>query len=109
MGKVRDLSKEHFWRRTLGHWQRSGLSVAAFCAREGLDPCSLYWWRRELTRRDQQAVSFVPVQLSSEPSGGAAGPRIEIAVTGGRRLLIHPGFDHETLRQVLRVLEEPAC
>ena len=36
MGKRRDLHKEQEWRRRLRDWQRSGLSVSAFCRRYGL-------------------------------------------------------------------------
>ena len=33
MGKPRDRHKEQEWRRRLRDWQRSGLSVSAFCRR----------------------------------------------------------------------------
>jgi hypothetical protein len=35
IGKPRDRSKENAWRRRLRDWQRSGLSVSAFCRRYG--------------------------------------------------------------------------
>jgi hypothetical protein len=30
---------------------RSGLSIAAYCRREGLKPWTFRWWRQELARR----------------------------------------------------------
>jgi hypothetical protein len=35
---------------------RSGLSIAAFCHREGLRPWTFRWWRLELARRDRQVT-----------------------------------------------------
>jgi hypothetical protein len=57
-------------------------------------------------RQQEQAVAFLPIQVS-EPISRAAG--IEIMLAGGRRIAVQPGFDAHTLRQVLEVLEEPAC
>jgi transposase len=105
MGRERDLGKEQFWRRSLARWRRSELSIATFCQREGLTTWSFYWWRRRLESQ-QEPVTFLPVQMS-EPISGSAG--IEIMLDGGRRIAVQPGFDAHTLRQVLSVLEEPAC
>jgi hypothetical protein len=109
MSKARDLGKEQFWRRALARWEQSGLSVGAFCIKERLTPCTFYWWRRELVRRKPAAVSFLPIHVVAEPGRSVDASGLEIALARGRRLLIQPGFDHDTLRQVLRVLEEPAC
>jgi len=46
--------------RTLRLWQRSGLSVRAFCEQQDLSQPSFYAWRRTLAERDAQAVTFVP-------------------------------------------------
>ena len=109
MSKPRDFGKEQFWRRALARWEQSGLSVASFCSKADLAPCTFYWWRNELARRDQSGASFLPVKLIAEPSKSNASSGLEILLVGGRRLLIQPGFDQDTLRQVLRVLEEPTC
>jgi hypothetical protein len=42
----RDLDKERFWRRMLRQWQRSGLSIRAFCLEHNLAEPSFYAWRR---------------------------------------------------------------
>ena len=42
----RDLAKERFWRRALRQWQRSGLSVRAYCAEHDLTEALFYAWRR---------------------------------------------------------------
>jgi transposase-like protein len=42
----RDSDKERFWRRMLRQWQRSGLSIRAFCRKHNLAEPSFYAWRR---------------------------------------------------------------
>ena len=104
-GKPRDPRKEQQWRRWLHQWQRSGLTVRAFCAVHGLSQPSFYAWRREIQQRDAATASFVPVQLvdHQEPSSDS---RFEVVLSGGRTLRVAPGFDPATLRQLLAVLEE---
>src|SRR4051795_6787070 len=53
-GKRRDPVKEQFWRRTIAAHARSGLSVRAFCQREGLESWNFHWWRRAIDRRDRE-------------------------------------------------------
>jgi len=60
----RTFRSESHWRELMSRHAESGLSVRAFCAREGLSECGFYWWRRELRLRDQSQAS-TPV----EPTG----------------------------------------
>ena len=108
-GKPRDAWKEQEWRRRVGEWRKSGLSVRAFCAGRGLEPWNFYAWRRELAKRDAQSAAFVPVQIVAEPvAGGDAG--LAVVLDGGRTIRVTPGFDAATLLQLLAVLEEqPRC
>jgi transposase-like protein len=50
----RDRGLERAWRRRVRERQTSGLSVRAFCAREGLAESAFYFWRRELDRRQAE-------------------------------------------------------
>jgi transposase len=104
-GKPRDLRKEQQWRRWLRNWQRSGLSVSAFCRRHGLAEGRFYAWRRILARRDAEQTTFVPVQVITE-NGFSQDGTLEVVLASGRRLRVPRGFDGATLRQVLAVLEE---
>jgi hypothetical protein len=108
-GKPRDPRKERQWRRWIQLWQRSGLTVRAFCERHHLAQPSFYCWRRELQQRDAVAATFVPVHVvPDEPPVSAT--HLEVLVAGGRRVRIASGFDPATLRQLLAVLEEaPSC
>src|SRR4029077_17519867 len=107
-GKSRDPRKEQQWRQWIHQWQRSGLSVRAFCARHDLAEPSFYAWRRQLQERNAAAL-FVPVRVVPDEEVAPAGS-VEVVLTGGRRVRVPPGFDPATLRQLLAVLEEvPPC
>ena len=58
--------KEPDARRALTSWRSSGLSTAAFCAREGYSETRLRYWLGRLGEQScpsTSAVSFVPVAL----------------------------------------------
>jgi hypothetical protein len=121
----RDRGKERFWRRLLGQWRRSGLSVRDFCAGQEVSEPSFYGWRRTLAQRDQQAACrhakrrgpkapsvgghkkftdgpplFVPVTVAT------AAAVLEVVLERGLIVRVPVGFDDNTLRQLLAVLEE---
>jgi hypothetical protein len=123
----RDLEKEKRWRRLLGLWRRSGLSGRDFCVEHGLQEGSFYAWRREIARRDQEETvapkrasgsvvkrqafrrklpAFMQVKIDGATSGTSA---MEVMLANGRIVRVRPGFDGEALRQLLRLVEEPAC
>ena len=58
---TRNFCSESHWRELMARHAESGLSVRAFCAREGVSECGFYWWRRELRLRDQSQAS-TPVE-----------------------------------------------
>ena len=122
----RDRAKERYWRRLLRQWKRSGQTGRDFCATHGLSEPSFYAWRREIALRDQEprsATSPATLRPPTRSSAHAALPTfvkvtvaaedapvpLELVLAHGRRVHIHRGFDAALLRQVLRVLEEPAC
>jgi hypothetical protein len=104
MTKRRNVAKEQVWRQVMARRRRSELSIRAFCEREGLSEPSFYVWRRELARCDRAAVqassaTFVPVHIVAEPNAA-----IEIVLPGGALLRVRPGFDRQTLGQVVALL-----
>jgi hypothetical protein len=58
--------KEPEAREALASWRRSGLSAAAFSAREGYSQTRLRYWSERLGEQSARSssVSFVPVALS---------------------------------------------
>ena len=100
--KRRHLPREH-WRALLAEQQASGRSVGAFCRARRLPQSTFYTWRARLAAEHERPafVELRPVGRST-PSGEAA---IELALANGGRVLVRPGFDPQTLRDVLGVLD----
>src|SRR5262249_52599474 len=125
-GRRRDPIREKFWRRTIRQQQRSGLTVRAFCLREGLKDGAFRWWRQALARRDREASAATSADRDGEPTEAApaflpvrvvdlkvASPRvappIEIVLPTGPTVRVPSGSDPRTLGQVLALLEGRPC
>jgi hypothetical protein len=119
------------WAVLIDEWRRGGLSLPAFCKQRGLSRGTMQNWvykpalRRavEDARRAPQAgrsapvataerptppPAFLPVRLAevTAPTPGPTGrSAIEVVLGGGRRIVVGPGFDPETLRLVVAALE----
>jgi transposase-like protein len=118
MAQHSDSAKQRHWLDLIRLWQRSNLSVRAFCRRHRLSEPSFYSWRRTLRQRgllgkmpvgdagSTQTPAFVQVAVAAS---AVAPTSIELILAKGRRLRLRPGFDANMLRQLLRVLEEPSC
>ena len=70
-GRQRDPLREKFWRRTIRQQQRSGLTVRAFCLREGLEVGAFCCWRQALARRDREASATAPDDRDYESTEAA--------------------------------------
>lgn len=114
--------REEHWRRVLARQRQSGLTMAAFCRREGIKPSPLSWWSRELGRRDgaqhktvarktrrkSRRPAFVPVHvIAAAPSAGTS--VVEVVTRGGHVVRLQPGFDPAMLRGVIEALEGLSC
>lgn len=110
-GPRRNPGREGHWRRMVTGQPASGLSIRAWCAQQGVTEASFYAWRRTLAGRGvnrEAPVQEPPTQLValdvaglSHPSVGAAPLQVAVA---DLRIEIRPGFDGETLTQLLSVL-----
>ncbi|MBV8556029.1 MAG: IS66 family insertion sequence element accessory protein TnpB [Planctomycetaceae bacterium] len=126
--RPRDPAKEKHWRGIIQRHQRSGLSVHAFCEREGLKDGNFLWWRRELNRRDREKTTAHPISSDKESPQPSASPvflpvrvvdagveaarqttPIEILLPYGPTVRVPVGFDPWTLGEILAVLEGRRC
>ena len=112
-GHILDLR----WNTLLNDFRRSGLTQAEFCRRRDI---SLHSFRKHLysprpshDRRPDASADrpFIPVTILPDPTASATAPPppIELVLTDGRRIAVAPGFDAETLRRLLTVLEGTSC
>ena len=91
------------WRSLIQRQDSSGLTVSAFCERAGISQPSFYSWRRRL----RSEVTFTEVKAAREPAREAGG--IELRLAQDRCVVVRPGFDRQTLRDLLVVLETARC
>jgi hypothetical protein len=93
------------WADRLARFPDSGLSVTAFCAREGVAPNSFYYWKRRLTAElaaPDAAPRFLPVRL-------APAAAVEVALPGGAVVRLTPGCDLAFVRSLLAALSGGPC
>ncbi len=106
-----DPRRQRYWEAVVRRWREDGQSVRAFCRAEGLRESAFYFWRRKLARRAPPA--FLPVQVVAPARGrwgvAEATGGVEIVLAPGRTVRVRPGFDRQTLADVLAVLEAKPC
>src|SRR5512135_1609449 len=117
-GHILDLR----WNALLNDFRRSGLTQAEFCQRRGI---SIHSFRKRLYQArtpkpipanptsSDAAAHFLPVTLLTDPipatAAAASRPTLELLLGNGRRIAVAPGFDPQTLRQLIAVVEERPC
>jgi hypothetical protein len=102
---LRNAKKEAMWRRHVRGQASGGLSVRAYCAAQGLQECSFYWWRRELARREaEHPTAFVPVTVTAETPAPVSVGQVEIVWPGDLRVRVLGSVDKRLLADVLDVL-----
>jgi len=96
----RERRSESAWREIVERQAESGLSVRAFCEREGIKAVSLYGWRSRLQReaQDESARAHAPRKARPEKSTGefidlgalsASRSRFEVRLDLGGGVLLH--------------------
>jgi hypothetical protein len=109
------------WNALLNDFRRSGLTQAEFCRRRQI---SLHSFRKHLYQPrppmpvpgdDRSPATtdhhFLPVTILPDPipSITASRPHLELILSNGCRIAVAPGFDPQTLRRLIAVVEEHPC
>jgi hypothetical protein len=109
------------WNALLNDFRRSGLTQAEFCRRRQI---SLHSFRKHLYQPrppkpapsdDRSPASadphFLPVTILPDPipSITASPSHLELILSNGRRIAVAPGFDPQTLRRLISVVEGRPC
>jgi transposase-like protein len=87
---------EEAWREIVSRQERSGLSVQAYCQREGISAASLYGWRcrlgatRETQIAESRSVESAPTAEFIDLGGLRSGQsRCEIRLDLGGGVVLH--------------------
>lgn len=107
----RDPGRERFWREALRRRKASGLTVRAFCAKEGLAETAYHAWRRTLRERDAErrpapvsvAPAFVPVVVREDRR--EADGQIVVELRGGRVMRLPTSTPADRLAAIVRAIE----
>jgi hypothetical protein len=109
MPRVADPALHRRWQQRIKRFAHSGLSVAAFCSREGVSPAAFYDWQRRLRSEAANPAAapprFLPVRLTSPPSTASA----ELLLPSGCVLRLTPDCDPAWIRQLLDLLGVRPC
>jgi hypothetical protein len=113
VARERDPSREVFWRRALRRRAGGGMTIAQFCAGEGLTTAAYHYWQREIKRRDAESQPpaaataseplFAPVQVIDDRHGAAP---VEIIAGNGYVIRVGEQATSEQLRRVLQAIDE---
>lgn len=102
-------TREAYWADFLKRQAQSGLTIKAFCFREGVSTWSFYTWRRRFRLRDRspkQSDRLTQEFIELLPRSGDSGVHIDV---GGRfRVVVARNFDAEALRVTLKLSWECA-
>ena len=110
MARPNDPNLERAWRQRLQRQSHSGLSIAAFCARERVSTASFHAWKRRLAARSSPARPvpplFVPLHLGSLPheDGRSPRPAVELELPHQVRLRFDSPPEPEWLGRVVAAL-----
>ena len=111
MAKGSDPKREAFWRRVLRRRAKSGMTVAEFCASEGVTEGAFFHWQREIRRRDAERQgqdsdssdrpSFLPLQLVNDRDRSAS---VEIVTGNGYVIRVRESATADHVRRVLQAV-----
>jgi hypothetical protein len=90
-----------YWRVQVAGYESSGQTRAAYSATQGIKTHQLDYWRLKIKRQSMLSApggNWIPVRIIEE-----AEATIDLNV-GKVRITVKPGFNHELLGAVLRVL-----
>jgi hypothetical protein len=110
MARRKDPNLERAWRQRLQRQSLSGLSISAFCVREGVSCASFQAWKRRLAARSIPAHPerplFVPLHLDPPPPEGGQTPfhGVEIELPHQVRLRFNSPPEPEWLGRVVAAL-----
>jgi len=101
----RDPAKEAYWRKVLGRFAASGLSVREFCKREQLTESAFYAWRRTIGDWEEAGGSqpaFVPAVVTNDEN---CEPSIAVELPGGCLLRFSGPTATEQLAELVVALQ----
>ena len=94
--------KRVYWAGMVDRWQRSGLSKAAFCQREGIPQWKFYYWfKRQCEENTSEGTGgFIKVEPKNTTTN------IQLRFPNGMEVELAPDFDERTVKRLLSLVAE---
>ena len=109
MGKEQEVhnnNQRQFWQMVIETCKESGLSIAAFCKKEGISEASYYYWRKKLPATDPKSNRKAPPAFIEVALPQSNATVLELVLSSGNTLIINPGADDKMLSNVLSALKQ---
>ena len=108
MSKPVDLEKTRSWRKRFQRFERSGLTIADFCAMENVTAANFQYWRRRLANDPRPSSGTQGSKKRRSPPSGFLPVRVSLATVdirlpGGASVSI-PSGDTTALRVAIEVI-----
>ncbi|MDL1969043.1 MAG: hypothetical protein LWW97_11035 [Deltaproteobacteria bacterium] len=85
--------KRTFWQRHITSWEKTDISQAEYCQRNGLSSRSFGYWEKRQNNAKVNPVLFVPVPLVPSMDVGAKVGRAPLCIVIDNRYRIEVGDD----------------
>ena len=107
---VASVTREQYWQEQVTAWKASGLKQIQYCRKHQLSKHAFVYWKLKLIGKDPSPATFVPVsahQLRHMNRRDGSG-QIRLVVGERYHVEVRPGFNAQTLQEILSVLERLA-
>jgi hypothetical protein len=96
------MASAQAWRQHVEAWQASGLTQAAYCRQQGLNPFTFTGWRRRLTATPATSPGVIPIRVSlTDPASAAA---VVLRLASGHQLELPASTAPAWLAELIRCL-----
>lgn len=109
-GPSRSAEKAEFWRLAFDEHRKSGMSIKAFCAQQGVSEQAFYTWRRKLrglVDAGSEIGELVPVTVVDRASTAVRrSSQVQIVTPGGFILRVDSSLPTSQLTSLIRSIED---
>jgi transposase len=107
---VSSVKREQYWQEQMAAWKASGLKQMQYCREHQLSKHAFVYWKLKLLGKDSGPATLVPVSSHQlrQIQRGDGSAQIRLVIGERYHVEVRPGFNAQTLQEVLGVLERLA-
>ena len=108
--RVSSVKREQYWQEQVMAWKASGLKQMQYCRERQLSKHAFVYWKLKLLGKDAIPATLVPVSAHQlrHIHRGDGSAQIRLLVGERYQVEVRPGFNAQTLEEILAVLERLA-